>query len=715
MDNRILLIDDDAACAKIIEAALADARDIPFHVERVRNLSDGIERLRGQGISAVLLNLFLPDSKGMQTFDTLFAATPHVPILVLSGADDEALARQAVRCGAQDYLLKSHVDSHWLPRALRYAIGRKATEEALFAEKERAQVTLNSIGDAVLSTDVAGNVTYLNLVAERMTGWSREQACGRPLADVFQIVDGATRTPVRDPMELAVRQNQTVGLGPNCILIRRDGFESLIEDSTAPIHDRQGRLTGAVIVFHDVSQARAMVLRMSYLAQHDYLTNLPNRVLLNDRLTQTIVRAQRHANLAAVLFLDLDRFKHINDSLGHTIGDKVLQSVAERLVSCVRSSDTVSRQGGDEFVILLREIQCMEDVAARAKKILTTLVAPHHITGHKLHITASIGISLYPEDGQDAEMLVKSADTAMYHAKDNGRNNYQFFRQDMNNRVVERQSLEDSLRDALERQELILHYQPKINLETGAITGAEALIRWQHPSRGLVLPEHFVPIAEDCGLIVPIGRWALREACRQARAWLDAGRPISVAVNISAVEFRDKDFLETVRAALESARLEPRYLELELTESILMQNTVSTATAIRALQTMGVQLAIDDFGTGYSSFTYLRLFPTDTLKIDQSFVRYITVDPNDAAIVGAIISMCRSLKRRIVAEGVETRAQFEFLRAQGCGEGQGHYFSPPVVAAEFAKLLRTGIFTSRPELTAELFMSGGEALDHRAR
>ncbi len=454
MENRVLLIDEDPTCGKIVEDALADAHAIPFETEWVKNLSHGIERLRGEGISAVLLNLFLPDSKGMETFDTLFAAAPHVPILVLSGADDEALARETVQRGAQDYLLKSHIDSHWLPRALRYAIGRKAAEEALFAEKERAQVTLNSIGDAVLSTDTAGNITYLNLVAERMIGWPREEACGRPLSEVFQIVDAATRKPVRDPLELAIRRNQAVGLGPNSILIRRDGLESLIEDSAAPIHDRIGQIIGAVIVFHDVTEARAMVLKMSHLAQHDFLTDLPNRVLLNDRLTQTIARAQRHASLAAVLFLDLDRFKHINDSLGHAIGDKLLQSVADRLVSCVRASDTVSRQGGDEFVILLREIQCMEDVAMRARKILTALVAPHQIVGHKLHITASIGISLYPEDGQDAETLVKSADTAMYHAKDNGRNNYQFFRREMNNRVVERQSLEDSLRDALELQEL---------------------------------------------------------------------------------------------------------------------------------------------------------------------------------------------------------------------------------------------------------------------
>ena len=715
MDDCVLLIENDPVAAKAIKLALSDVREAPSAVVWVRTLAEGVERLHRGGIDALIVNLFLPDSKGIPTFDSLFLTAPQVPMLVLTGLNDETVARHAVQRGAQDYILKSHIDGHWLPRALRYMTARKATEEALFTERERAQVTLNSIGDAVLSTDIAGNVNYLNRAAEKMTGWSRREASGRPFAEVLHIVNGDTRQPVRDPMELAVRENQVMGLGPNCILIRRDGFEAVIEDSVAPVHDRHGGIVGAVIVFHDVTEARAMVLKISHLAQHDSLTSLPNRVLLNDRLTQAITAAPRHAGQAAILFLDLDRFKHINDSLGHTIGDKLLQSVAQRLVSCLRDSDTVSRQGGDEFVILLREIQNVKDVAARAKKILAALVAPHHAADHKLHITASIGISVFPADGEDAETLIKCADIAMYHAKNNGRNNYQFFKRDMNTRAVERQSLEDDLRGAVERREFVLHYQPKINLETGAITGAEALIRWQHPQRGLILPAYFVPIAEDSGLIVPIGRSTLREACRQARAWLDAGRSTTVAVNISAVEFKDKGFLANVSAALDEARLEPRFLELELTESVLMQNALSTASVIHALASMGVRFAIDDFGTGYSSFSYLKQFPIDSLKIDQSFVRHVASDPSDGAIVSAMIGMCRSLKRRVIAEGVETRAQVAFLQAQRCTEGQGYFFSRPIVAAEFTKLLRTGIFTSHPSLIAELFMRRGDASDLRAR
>jgi len=575
---------------------------------------------------------------------------------------------------------------------IRDVTDRKALEEALFAEKERAQVTLNSIGDAVLSTDLSGKVTYLNLVAERMTGWSCAEAVGRPLAEVFNIIDGETRETSHNPMELAVRLSKTVTLPSNCILIRRDGFESPIADSAAPIHDRGGQITGAVIVFHDVSAERAMSLQLSHLAQYDVLTDLPNRTLLNDRLTQGIASARRHGTGLAVLFVDLDRFKHVNDTFGHAMGDVLLQSVAHRLLACVRISDTVSRLGGDEFVIVLSELDQVEDAAITANKVLTALAAPHNVAQHDLDVTVSIGVSTFPYDGQDAETLIKNADTAMYHAKENGRNNYQFFEKDMNVRAVEGQALEGSLRHALGRQEFVLHYQPKVNLATGAITGAEALIRWLHPDRGVVPPEHFVPTAEDSGLILPIGQWVLREACRQARAWLDAGLgPMPVAVNISTVEFRSKHFLEGIRAILLETGLEPNLLELELTESVLMQHPESTASVLRALKSIGVRLAIDDFGTGYSSLSYLRQFPIDVLKLDRSFVRDIACpETKDAAIMNAVITMGKSLKHRVIAEGVETEEQLTFLQAHRCDEGQGFYFSPPVAPEQFAEFLAGG-------------------------
>jgi diguanylate cyclase (GGDEF)-like protein/PAS domain S-box-containing protein len=689
---KILLIENDPAVADAIQAALANSRTGSFDVEWVCKLSDAIARLSKKGIGGVLVDLSLPDSQGIETFDKLHTVAPDVPVLILGDANNEALAKEAVDRGAQDYFLPDHLDSYSLTRALRNAIERKAIEDALYVEKERAVVTLNSIGDAVLCTDISGNITYLNLVAETMTGWRREEAIGKRLAEVFRIIDGPTRKTARDPMEMAVEQNRTVGLTVNCVLIRRDGFESAIEDSAAPIHDRGGHVIGAVIVFHDVSAARAMSLQMTHSAQHDLVTNLPNRLLLSDRITQSISLARRQNRPIAVLFLDLDRFKYINDSLGHATGDQLLQSVSKRLLAGVRASDTVSRQGGDEFVILLSEITHPEDAATSASKILHSLSAPHSIEGQDLHIDGSIGISVYPEDGEDAETLIKNADTAMYHAKEEGRNNFQFFKAEMNMKAVERQSLEGGLRRALEREEFLLHYQPKVNLDTGEITGAEALIRWQPPGRGLVLPAQFVPIAEDCGLIIQIGRWVLHEACRQAREWQDAGLPLKrVSVNVSAVEFHDKGFVEGVRRTLSETGFEARYLDLELTEGVLMEDAESTAAVLRELRTMGIQVAVDDFGTGYSSLSYLRQFAVDVLKIDQSFVHSISGDANDSAIVNAIIDMGKNLKLRVIAEGVETQEQREYLQTQNCAEGQGYLFSRPLAAAQFAHLLQMGI------------------------
>ena len=575
-----------------------------------------------------------------------------------------------------------------LLRSLRYAIERKHLEEVPFEEKDRAQVTLNCIGDAVISTDLSGRVSYLNAVAENMTGWSRHEATRHPIEDVLQIIDATTRDAVQNPATSAILENKILGLTLNCILVRRDGVESDIEISAAPIHDSKGRVTGTVMVFRDVSEARTLSRRMSFLAQHDSLTQLPNRMVLNDRLTQAIAMAHRQAKKLAVLFLDVDRFKNINDSLGHAIGDRLLQSVSERLLACVRRSDTVSRQGGDEFVILLSEVARAPDAAICADKILQALSAPHDIDQHHLHITVSIGIATYPDDGTETETLMKNADFAMYDAKENGRNNYKFFRPEMNARAVERQTLENALRQAIERQEFVLHYQPLMNLGSGTIIGAEALVRWRHPQRGLVPPAQFIPVAEETGLIVPIGRWALREACRQARAWEDSGMPPTrISVNVSAVELRSEDFVACVRAVLAETGLNPHYLEFELTETFLLQDWKSTAAVLHALRDMGVQLALDDFGTGYSSLSHLKRFPIDTLKIDQSFVRNLTLDDGDASIVSAVISMGKSLHKRVVAEGVETREQLTFLQQQSCPEGQGFYFSKPMVAGAFGQLL----------------------------
>ena len=439
MSRNVLLVLSDAAEAQTVRGSLVNSRDGPFKVEWVSRCDEAIERLlnpRGEGIAGVVLDLFLPDSQGIETFDRLLRASPHVPILVLSHLRDEDVARLAVQRGAQDYLVQERLEGYSLSQALNSMLERSAYAEALFLEKERAQVTLASIADAVISTDVAGKVTYLNPVAESMTGWSRQEAAGRPLLDVLRIIDGDSREPALNPLAMAILHNKSVGLSANCVLIRRDGYESAIEDSAAPIHDRRGQVTGAVIVFHDVSVARAMSLRMSYLAQHDFLTELPNRLLLKDRLTQAIASAQRHRTPLAVLFLDVDRFKHINDSLGHAVGDQLLQSIAQPLAACVRHSDTVSRHGGDEFVVLLSEVTRAQDVASTANKMLAAVGRPHRIGHQDLHVTLSVGIGVYPDDGTDAETLLANADLALFHAKARGRSNHQFFERHMNVRAA---------------------------------------------------------------------------------------------------------------------------------------------------------------------------------------------------------------------------------------------------------------------------------------
>ena len=686
----LLLVEDNPGDARLLREMLNEQGSQHTELTHVEYMREAEKHLAEHIVDLILLDLGLPDAHGLTAVRRAHTVAPRVPLVVLTGMDDEALASQALQEGAQDYLIKGQIDARGLLRSLRYAVERKAMEEALFVEKERAQVTLNCIGDAVACTDSLGKVTFLNLVAEKMTGWLLQQAAGLPLGEVFRVLDAASRETPPNPVEAAVGQNCTAHLQSNCVLVRRDGFEIPIEDSISPIHDREGNATGAVIVFRDVSAARAMADQITHSAEHDFLTGLPNRMLLNDRVNQAIAMAPRHHKRVAVLFLDLDGFKHINDSLGHPTGDKLLQSIAKRLVECVRASDTVSRQGGDEFVVLLSEVERSEDTAITARRMLQAVAEAHSIDHHDLHVTTSIGVSVFPDDGLDAETLIKNADTAMYQAKENGRQSYKFFKPAMNVRAVERQAIEESLRRALERQEFAVHYQPKVSLKTGEITGAEALLRWTHPVRGPIPPGQFIPIAEDCGLIRPIGNWILREACRQARVWLDAGLPLaSMAVNISAVQFRNESFLPGVFATLEETGLDPKFLELELTESVLMKHAESTEVILKTLRARGVQLAVDDFGTGYSSLSYLRRFAIDALKIDQSFVRQITTTPSETTIVTAVISMGRSLNLRVVAEGVETTEELAFLQAHQCDQAQGYYFSRPVAAPQFADLLGT--------------------------
>jgi diguanylate cyclase (GGDEF)-like protein len=428
--------------------------------------------------------------------------------------------------------------------------------------------------------------------------------------------------------------------------------------------------------------------RLAHLAQFDSLTGLPNRHLFHDRLGHAMAQAKRSGHPMAVLFIDLDRFKLVNDTRGHDAGDKLLQEAAARLAQCVRSSDTVGRFGGDEFGAILSELSKPGDASLVAQKIIDAVARPFQLDGHETYVTASVGITLFPADGEEAGALIMNADVAMYRAKEQGRNNYQYFTREMNERALERVRMEAALRRAVERREFLLHYQPKADLKSGAICGLEALLRWRHPERGLVSPAEFIPVLEDTGLIVPVGEWVMEAVCAQIRAWREKGLAVPpVAVNLSARQFQQKDLEATVRRILQTAGVDGSLLEFELTESMLMKDPEAAAHTLQGLKEAGVRLSVDDFGTGYSSLAYLKRFPIDALKIDRAFIRDVTVDPDDAAITLAIISLGHSLKLKVIAEGVETEAQLDFLSAHGCDEMQGFYFARPLPVGDCTQAL----------------------------
>lgn len=559
----------------------------------------------------------------------------------------------------------------------------------------RAEITLGSIGDGVVSVDLGGRIEFINEAACKLTGWSAAQATGRPASEVIHLRCKVTQEPLANPLDAVLQRGTAIRMPVGTVLVRRDGNHTSIEDSTTPIRDDDGVLAGAVMVFHDVTSAQQLVLQMAHLASHDVLTDLPNRAMLDDRIQQAVAWGRRNNAPFAVLYLDLDRFKRINDSLGHPVGDLLLCSVSERLRACVRNSDTVCRQGGDEFLVLLADQRNHRNAAAAAKKILGELCRAHEIGGRELFIGASIGISMFPDDGHDAATLIKNADTAMYRAKANGRCNVQFYKHDMNVLSVERQHMEADLRRALECGEFTLHYQAKVELQSGTVTGAEALLRWEHPHHGMVAPDRFLALAEDLGVIVPLGRWVLKQACAQAQAWRGAGlRLDTMAVNVSAQEFRAHDFAACVREALEETGLAPACLELEIPESSLMGDVDASHAILARLKKLGARVAVNDFGTGCSSLSCLTRFPLDALKIDRSFVSAIGERSEAGVIASVALAIGGALKYRMIAQGVEAQAQLDFLTERSCKEGQGFFFGGPLTASEFSRRMRAAPLTS---------------------
>ena len=554
-------------------------------------------------------------------------------------------------------------------------------EHALHDANELAEVTLTSISEAVITVDGASRVTYMNPAAEALCGWRLDQALQQPLDQVAPLV----RVEAYD----ADDEPHPMGQPGDLQLVRRDDSRLLVERSLSSIHDRDERMVGTVMVLRDITESRALSSRMTYLAHHDALTGLPNRLQLNERLGQAITHATNHGNGIAVLFLDLDLFKHVNDALGHHTGDELLQQVARRIQRNIGNLGTVYRTGGDEFVVLLPNVLARDSVLQVADRLLALAGTPYTVAAHELHQAFSIGVSLFPEDGYDAATLMMRADAAMYLAKRNGRNATRFYTRELASSVDARIELENSLRRSLRNGDLSLHYQPQIDRASGRIVGVEGLARWQRGDR-LMMPGEFLPIAEEPNLNVDIDQWAIRAACRQNRIWQQAGLPpIRVSVNIAAANFDTDDLVDTVVDALQDSGLAAGFLELEVTETTLMRDVQRTDRTLRALKALGVRIAIDDFGTGFSSLSYLGNYGFNVLKIDQSFVRDVS-EPNQAAITRAIISLAAQLQCRTIAEGVETSEQAAWLAANGCDELQGNYFSEPLPAPEFAKLYARG-------------------------
>ncbi|MBI4763672.1 MAG: EAL domain-containing protein [Deltaproteobacteria bacterium] len=569
---------------------------------------------------------------------------------------------------------------------------RKNMEERIRQSEERYRTILDEMNEAYFEVDLKGNFTFVNDALCRRSGYSKEEflkmgyrarAAKDSQDSLYNGFNSVFRTgePVRNIPSKAVA---------------KDGTIQFVEVSVLPLKNEEGKIVGFRGVGYDVTERKRAEERIQFLATHDALTGLPNRLLFGQLLKHAIQSAQRFKRQLALFFIDLDRFKMINDSLGHEAGDQLLQEIATRLRQVLREIDIVARLGGDEFVVLIEEVSKSHQVTKVARKILSAIIKPVVLGGQDYRITASIGISIYPKDAQDDQSLMKSADIAMYLAKEEGKNNYQFYTSAIKSQSIQRLALETHLRQALERHEFSLHYQAKLDFKTNQITGVEALLRWQNPDLGFVTPTQFIPVAEETGLILPLGRWVLKTACAQNVAWQGQGLPeVCTAVNLTTRQFMDDNLLRNIRDTLKETSLAPNLLELEITESMLMQNPDRMIRTLTEVKNLGVRLAIDNFGTGYSSLAQIRRFPIDTLKVDRSFIHYLSNDSEDQSITEAIIAMGKTLSLTVVADGVETEEQEAFLREKACDQMQGYYFSKPITPDQFAELLAKHVIASQ--------------------
>jgi diguanylate cyclase (GGDEF)-like protein len=692
----VLVVDDDVTVRLLARESMEQAG---FTVQEAE---DGTLALAAYELfrpDVVLLDVMLPGKDGFTVCAEIreFPGGDDTQILMMTGLDDIESIKRAYEVGGTDFITKP-INWMILGYRVRYMLRASQAVESLRRNETR-------LGNAQRIAHI-GSWEW-NIQAD-------EFYCSEELFRIFSVDNlgfDATYQSFLNSVHPLDRQIVTLSINEALFegkpynldhrILLPGGVERIVHAEAEISWDDDGRPVWMAGISQDITERKRAEEQIYNLAYFDNLTGLPNRLLFKEHLSLSLAHAVRSNKVAAILFLDLDRFKQINDTLGHSIGDKLLQEVAERLLICVRKSDVVGRDeggdltssvarlGGDEFTVLLTDIVTLQDAARVARRIIDNVSQPINLDGHEVIVTTSIGISLYPDDGKDVVTLIKNADTAMYHAKDQGRNNFQFYTQSMNATAYERLVLENNLRKALEREEFFLHYQPQFDIATAEIIGVEALVRWKHPKMGIVSPGEFIPLAEETGLITQIDEWVMQTACAQNKLWQMAGLPpITIAVNLSGQHFIRKNLLDTVTRIIEDTGLDPRYLDLELTESVLMKNAKDTVNTLRALKEIGLHISIDDFGTGYSSLSYLKRFPLDTLKIDQSFVREITTDSDSAAITTAIIAMAHSLKLRVLAEGVETEEQLAFLRDHGCHAMQGFLYSRPLPAGELVRFFQ---------------------------
>ena len=724
----VLLIEDCNEDAELIRQML-HCYENKCSLTRAERLAHGLKLLEEETFDVVLLDLGLPDSIGVNAMAEINRAKRELPVIVFTGVEDDELAAKAISMGAQDYLLKGRIDSDMLYRSITYAINRKQAEETIRKAKELSEA-LNVINSFINSTLDADEIMQ-RVVAEaaRLTGadgssiglFQRGHIFIKYVYNMSIELIGLHLTPSEAKhIHYAAARREAVAFNDpvtddrvDAAFVRRFGIFCIL---TAPLivkdevigsicFYRLSRRCAFTEMYVDFAQKlsravsaalenanlydnlKKMDEEMRHLAYHDALTGLPNRRLFNGLLTHELAQARRHDKKVAIFFLDLDRFKDINDTLGHDAGDELLKEVADRLKATVRECDTIARIGGDEFNIILADIDHVEFVADISQKIVECFQKTFMIAGHELHMSTSIGISIYPDDSEEVNTLLSYADVAMYHAKKEGRNNYQFYDMNMNARTIERMRMNNLLLHSIDRGELAVHYQPLINIKTKDIVGAEALVRWRHPVMGMLDAAQFIPLAEETGYVASIDEWVLRTVCEQVKLWQDAGLPVSVTVNLSARQLQSPQLVYKVSQILDETGVLPECLHLEVTESVAMHNIERTAERLKELSEMGVHIYIDDFGTGYSSLNYLKRLPIECLKIDKSFIRDIAGDSDDRTIISAVTAMAHKMRLRVIAEGVETQEQFSFLRFAGCDEVQGFLFSEPLPAENFEELI----------------------------